>query len=175
MAATDHIICALSPLYEDQVLHRTDETISIRWIEYFFSASTMNVQITILCNCEQIAVLIAVALATMQMIVCGAIAENAKDPKARKTTEMNAWIAFVIAWLFPLYYYLSNVERIPLFVTFIVVFMFILESLFGVVFRYFTPEKEPIYREFAYTTLSLTAKLFLAIITYTSADVRPTI
>jgi hypothetical protein len=161
-------------------MHETgyDMQAQARWFEYAFSASTMNVQILFLCRCTDLGTLLSVAFVTFFMVVMGALSEKPGVRAGRALQLITGWIAFVAVWATILVYYGTNIAGAPDyvkgFVTAIIVVEILLEASFGVVHLYFwnvQPDREG-QREVAYATLSLVAKVSLALITYFGARSR---
>jgi hypothetical protein len=172
MAALDHLCSGGVLLLTREPCIQTDRLLAaIRWTEYLFSATTMNTQIAMLSQVDEIPLVVFTALCTMLMITEGAVADLFEVSEThRKMYEYHSWIAFIVAWTPIFVYFFDHAARIPAFVIAIIFILFSLESLFGAVFHFF---REPTQREFAYATLSLTAKLSLALITFNGAKARP--
>lgn len=170
MAAADHMLCVLVAVWlpEGRAL---DTVRAIRWTEYFFSASTMNAQIAMLCQVEHTSLVATTAAFTMIMIAVGALADSLSG-RPRIIFSAASWIAFVVAWSSPAIYYFHRVADIPYFVTVIVFLLVCLEALFGAVFHLANAR---ITQERAYAALSFAAKTSLALITYHSASARPSV
>jgi hypothetical protein len=153
----------------------------IRWLEYSWSASLMNVCIAWECGLTDLWTLINVGSLTALLMVLGLIAESTvhtrTSPSSSRsvtltwTSHMLGWAVFTVIWAQIWTAYGLNVNRslqsVPAFIHAIVSTLFVLECFFGVVQIIWIWTHAPTveyawYQEYAYDILSFVAKTTLS-------------
>jgi hypothetical protein len=140
-----------------------------RWIEYFFSSSTMIVLISQICGISDIAALLAIFGINASMILFGALQEKYENPG--KPSWLPFWFgsfAGIIPWIAIVIYVIAPGLSVspPGFVYGIIVSLFIFFNCFAInmVLQYKKtgPWRDYLFGEKVYILLSLTAKALLA-------------
>jgi len=133
-----------------------------RWTEYFFSASIMNVLITLLTGCNELMLLLGVAALTATTMLFGALGDHVNVLGAGRST-VAFWmgcIPYTAVWVFIVYQFSFNtsIQGAPGWVYSVVIVLFVVESLFGLQqWR----DIDFISKEKGFIALSLVAKMAL--------------
>ncbi len=105
----------------------------LRWLEYFFSASVMKVNILILCDGSELQQIIAVFSLTATTMIFGAISDLSHNRFLEKLWAYAGCVPFVAAWEIIFYNFFASVGSNPnAYVVSIVVTLPILEMSFAV-------------------------------------------
>lgn len=167
LACIDHTICAAS---WDCWYRRLAERGHAypRWIEYFFSAPIMNINILALCNGAELQHIVAVFALTATTMIFGAISDLSNNNRnMERLWAFVGCVPFIGAWEIILYDFSATVGSNPnAYVVAIIVCLPILESSFAVVklvksFSRKSAEASFNY-ELAFIVLSFTSKTLLA-------------
>lgn len=141
MAMTDHLLRLLFyKSYYQRFLSGEIKVDWLRWLQYFFSASTMIWQIAILTLIQDIMTGLSLASLTAIMILFGAVQErDTERDGADKASRWAFWmgcVPFVVVWtliLAQFIYVADGSERgVPAFVYAVVILQAVFYSFFGV-------------------------------------------
>lgn len=163
LAAIDHaVMCCFRTAYEHQVAQGRN---TFRWIEYFFSASIMNMQIAAISGILDIQVILAVGAFTAICQLGGAIEERCGSNTA---VQLAGFLPFLFAWSLIFLNFGTSVHEatgtVPPFVIAIVCVLFFLECLFPI--NQLRPVADHVDREYGYLLLSIISKATLAGLTW---------
>lgn len=168
LASSQHavIVWVCSERYEKWIENKINP---LRWIEYSFSASFMNVLIALLSGVLDIQVLISIYVLTALCMLLGLACELTADKELLSASLF--WLGclpWLAAWglIFGAFFVaISDAEKtVPSFVYAIVFILFFLEALFAV--NHYRKVDSFITKEIIYIVLSLVAKSSLAWITF---------
>lgn len=152
----------------------------VRWIEYFFSASTMMLAVCYFCGMRDVVSLLYLASLISTTMLFGYVTEQQNVASAsddvwvttlsrRLTPHLMGYIPQVMAWAGMVYLFLTSASEgggPPDFVYGIVISQGILFFSFGFVqlFQILSPPSSYICGEYAYQVLSLVAKGLLGVL-----------
>jgi len=117
-----------------------------RWMEYYFSAAVMNVEIALLLGITELSILVCVAVLTSTCMVFGNLGDLTADTEknvdgrffgfSSPLSEYCFWAGcppFMLVWTYIFSVFIGNtiVQVVPGFVIVIVFGLFVLESLFA--------------------------------------------
>jgi len=182
MAGIHHMLCVLPwtrPSYEYWIeRHQTPS----RWIQYSFSCALMKLHIAQVAGITDVHLLVMLfALSHVSMYL--PYLHEVLNARARADGFEQNWVPFwmgvvphMASWIVIFIYFFTSLERgqPPGFVSTVVVSLFLLESLFPLVFvlqwKKVGPFKDYLVGEFAFIIMSFTTKTFLAWTTLAGAS-----
>lgn len=171
LASLDHAVVATvrREQYEYEIQFAQN---SVRWIEYAFSASIMNVMIAMLCGVMSLYLLLAIAGLTATTMLFGLLQERlnwALQGKPLRKSMLPFWlgcIPYTIVWVILFAVFGQSAAQAPVFVWVVMFGLFVNESLFAA--NMYAQQRELgrwrdyIYGEYVFIILSFTAKSMLA-------------
>ncbi len=170
LSALAHFLISSPRVYGWYVRNLKNHINYARWFEYAFSASLMIVVIAMLSGIYDIVGLLGLFVITSFMNLCGLLMEQQKwdSEKIRWTPYYIGCLAGIVPWVGIAIYFFGSAStgKMPLFVYFIMVSIFILFFSFALnmFFQYkkWGPWHDYLFGERVYILLSLVAKSALA-------------
>lgn len=179
MSGLEHLLCVIFQDTYNWYLQRNQNP--FRWIEYCFSASLMRTLIAQLVGVTDIQLLFCIFMSTNIMILLGLAHESINAKALADGYKQNwvcfwlSWLAQCISWIVIFNYFAKTVQNSQAGSTnsllwVIVMFLFIIDNSFGVLFTFQWCQWEPIGKDYivgekGYICLSLLAKSLLAWLT----------
>lgn len=149
--------------YYSMSINTHDST--LRFLEYFFTASIMMVVLAILVNIRDIYTLVGMSSLIATTMVFGYLEEKTLDKDLLFRPHLLGYVPYLAAWLILTWQFARVASRAPTFVTVIYTLEFILFTSFGIVQWYYVVRlgsiSNKLEMEGAYNLLSITAKMLL--------------